>query len=129
MSAPKSPAAETPTPFWGWLREHRNGRTHHDLSEALADLTKAVVDHGKAGTLTLKLTVKPAAKGDQSVVSVSDAITIKAPAGERGEWIFYADAKGNLSKRDPRQPELPGMAIIEGGPREGEAAEEEATHA
>jgi hypothetical protein len=121
------PGEKRPTPFWTWLREQRAGRTHNDLSEALAAVTKAVVDHGKPGSITLKITVKPAAKGDTAVVSVSDAITVKAPAGERGEFIFYADELGNLSKRDPRQPELPGMAVVEGGSDLGPV--EEAHHA
>lgn len=100
-------------PFAAFLQEH--GNTHDDLSVALQELVVAVAKHGKSGTLMLKLTVKPAAKGMEHVLSVMDQITVKAPAGERAERIFYSDEHGNLTRRDPRQPELPGMRALDGG--------------
>ena len=102
-------------PFCAWLRELNGGRTQQDLTDALAQLTQAVVEHGKGGTLTLQLTVKPAAKRDEFVLSVSDKLTVKAPAGDRGESIFFADGTGNLTRSDPRQLELSGMRVMEGG--------------
>jgi len=103
-------------PFAAFLQDH--GNTHDELSVALQDLVAAVTKHGKAGSLTLKLTVKPAAKGMEHVLSVMDQITVKAPAGERAERIFYSDEHGNLTRRDPRQPELPGMRALDGGKTE-----------
>ncbi len=94
-------------PFSEFLLEQ--GSTHDDLTDALAELVDKVMLHGKPGTLTLKLTVKKATKGDADLafVSVADEIVVKAPAGERAERIFFAHPDGGLTRHDPRQLTLP----------------------
>lgn len=100
-------------PFAAFLREHSN--THDEMSTALQSLVEAVMRHGKGGSLSLTLTVKPFGKGDERVLSVSDKIVVKAPAGERAERVFFSDAHGNLTRNDPRQLNLPGMTVVDGG--------------
>jgi hypothetical protein len=92
-------------PFTVWLQEQRGGGLHGELSEKLAELSRAVLDNEKAGTLTLTIKVSPS-KMD-GAVQVEDKIAVKTPEGDRGAAIFFPDALGNLSRRDPRQPELP----------------------
>lgn len=100
------------TPFTQFLADHRNGRLQSELADAVNELVEAVVAHGKPGTLTLVLKVKPATKGAGHTLLVTDEVKVKKPAGERGESIFYADDDANLSRRDPRQPEIPGLTDV-----------------
>lgn len=94
-------------PFADWLRDQRNGRTHDDLSDALNELVEAVQEHGKSGTLTFVVKVKPAGRGDHGTVLVSDDVKLKAPVGDRPETVFFADNDHNLVRHNPAQPSLP----------------------
>jgi hypothetical protein len=96
--------------FWGWLREHKNGALHAELSEVLAEVTSAVLEHEKVGSLTLKVTVAPTKDG--RTVFVTDEVKSTIPKADRGGSIMFADADGNLSRRDPRQMELT-MRVVE----------------
>lgn len=101
-----TPTAPPRKPISQFLIEQRNGALHAELSDALADVVKAVQDHHKAGAVSLTITVKPGAKGTATLV-VTDDVKVKAPRGERPAAMFFADADGNLSRNDPRQTELP----------------------
>lgn len=92
-------------PFAAWLQEQRGGLTHAELGDALAEVVAAVVEHGKVGTLTYTVKIKPS--GDGVSVFVTDTITRKAPEGDRSAALFFADEDGNLTRKDPRQQELP----------------------
>lgn len=96
----------TPRPFSQFMIEQRKGGLHGEISEKLQELVAAVVEHEKAGTLTLTVTVKPAGNGTNQYV-VTDEVKVKAPEAARGASLFFADGRGNLSRSDPRQPELP----------------------
>lgn len=111
-------------PFAAFLQEQREGVTHSELSEGLSDLVAACIEHGKGGTLTYKVSIKP--NKDGVTVFVTDAITVKAPVGERSAALFFADDDGNLSRKDPRQQELPlrevSRPVLRGGePKEAQA--------
>lgn len=90
-------------PFAATIQELRGGLLHAELSDALAEVTSAAVEHGKPGVVILKITLKP--DGDQ--MFVTDDVTIKKPQGKRPTSLMFADEGGNLHRRDPRQPELP----------------------
>lgn len=102
QEAPERPQTK---PFAQFLQEQRNGVLHSELSEHIAVLVATCVEHGRKGSLTLKLTVAP--NKDGVTLTISDDVAIKAPQGDRGAAIFFADEDGNLSRRDPRQPQLP----------------------
>lgn len=97
---------EAPKPFSQFLIEQRGGGLHGEVSEKLQTLVAAVAEHGKAGTLTLTISVKPV-EGNLGQYVVSDDVKVKAPEPARGASLFFADDVGNLSRSDPRQPELP----------------------
>lgn len=82
--------------------DHNKGRTHDQLTQQLAELVAAVYDTRKVGTLTLKLTVKPAENVDD-MVTCSDAITMSKPEHDRPATMFYASRDGALSKDHPAQ--------------------------
>jgi hypothetical protein len=100
-------AAKAPgqRPFAAFLQEHRHGSLHAELSEQLGTLVSAVVEHGKPGTLTLAIKVSP--NKDGMTVTVTDEVTAKEPKPERGGALYFTDQRGNLSRRNPNQIELP----------------------
>ena len=103
-------APQQARPITGVLLEHRQGLTHSELSDALADVTRRVLEHRKPGSVTLKLDIKP---GPGASVELVDKITVKAPEGQRESSLFFADEHGNLSRKDPRQLELEAQPLRE----------------
>lgn len=100
-------------PFAEFLHEQRGGAAALEVSERFNELVAAVIEHGKGGELTLKIAVKPAAKGAGNVVQVTDTCTTKLPEGDRPAAIFFADDDGNLRRNNPNQPELPLRAVAD----------------
>jgi hypothetical protein len=88
-------------PFLDFLREHRSGVTHDLLSDKLQELVAAVTQEERAGTLTLKISVKPMGKGDGLEVTAS--VEMKAPKETPGTAIFFPTPENNLVRVDPRQ--------------------------
>lgn len=93
-------------PFAEWLREQRNGAAQAELTDHLAELVEAVSMHGKAGTLTLKITVRPAGSTGLGTVLVMDEVAVKKPQGERQEAIWFVDRDFGLTRHDPSQLRL-----------------------
>ncbi len=91
-------------PILDFLREHRNGVTHDELSDALQDLVAAVTAEGKGGSLTFTISIKPADKGGALIVT--DSIKVKPPAQTRSASIFYASPDNNLVRDDPKQAKM-----------------------
>lgn len=91
-------------PFADLLREHRNGSTHDELSDAMQALVAAVVEEGKVGRLTLTISIKPMGRGDG--LEVAADIKVAAPKPSPGVSIFFASPENNLVRQDPRQAAL-----------------------
>lgn len=106
-------------PFAAFLQDQRKGVLHNDLGEALAELVAAVVETGKKGTLTLKLDV--ALNKDGDTLLIADTVSVKEPKHDTKPSIFFADDGGNLTRHNPRQPELP-LRKVEGGKDNDNAA-------
>ena len=105
---PHDAEQEGPEPFSRWLFAQRDGVTHAELTDGLAALAEAVMETGKAGSLTLQIKVSKASKNGGHQMLVSDAVVLKAPTAARTESIFFYDADtGSLSRKDPLQPQLP----------------------
>lgn len=102
------------------LCDLRGGKSVLELDSSLAELVDAVRRTGKAGTLTLRLNIRPASKGrsddDVQVVMIEDAISVKAPQLERGASIFFAGIHGELTRRDPRQLTIDDVRNVEPAP-------------
>jgi hypothetical protein len=90
-------------PFGTFLLQHAKGRTHDELSEALRDLVLACRETGKAGSITLKLTVKAL---DDFAFEVLDSVTVKRPQGNRPKSIWFATPDGELTRDNPHQLSL-----------------------
>ena len=88
-------------PITDFLREHRNGVTLDDLSDALQTLVAAVVEEQRGGKLAITIAVKPLGKSDGFEVSVDHKVV--APKPTPGVSIFFASPENNLQRQDPRQ--------------------------
>ncbi|WP_314325475.1 hypothetical protein [Paenarthrobacter ilicis] len=72
---------------------------------------QAVEETGKAGSVTLVIKVDPDKKAP-GVFRISDNVSIKVPAHDRGTRIYFKDDSGNLSRSNPNQPELEGLRDV-----------------
>lgn len=107
------------SPFGQFLFSQRDGRTHAELSEAIAQVSEAVMAHSGTGTITLKITVTPL--GHENRLVVKDEVVVKLPKPIRESSIWFYDRKQRgMSRRDPNQPELP-LGVIPMRPRTGTA--------
>lgn len=84
----------------------RNGLLCCDIEDAIRDATHAVTERGKAATVTIKLTVKPATKSSSDNVIITDDVSVKLPKLSSGETILFACEDGRLSADNPRQGKL-----------------------
>lgn len=107
------------SPFGQFLFSQREGRTHAELSQALAQVSEAVLANGGTGTITLKITVSPL--GHENRLVVKDEVVVKPPKPVRESSIwFYNQSQRGLSRKDPHQVELD-LAVIPMRPRTGAA--------
>ena len=91
------------TDFREVLKHVRDGRLLFECGEAMEELVQAVKRTGSGGEFQLKLTVKPAAKGDGSKVLVSGRPKVKVPEPEVLPSMFYATDEGLLCRDNPNQ--------------------------
>jgi hypothetical protein len=73
-----------------------------EAGEKLADLAEKVTKLNGAGTMTIKLKLKPL----NNAVLMSADVAVKAPEQEKVESVFYRGADGLLQREDPRQGQL-----------------------
>lgn len=97
-------------PFTDTLNALRFGTLTDDLTKALHELTQRCADTGRAGSLTLQLSLKPG-KGGQ--IEVFDDFKLKLPKEERGSSIMFATPEGNLTREDPRQMQIDGLRTVD----------------
>jgi hypothetical protein len=91
-------------PFADTLQKLQRGKTARELALAMQDLTGAVMDTGRAGSITLTLKVSKSKAG--GMVEISDSWSVKAPKPDREVSMFFVDDDHNLHRQDPRQGEL-----------------------
>ena len=95
------------------LGQLRRGLFIEDLDVELAALVDAVRSTGRKGSITLKLEIGMASKGDDMALKITDAIKVSAPQPERGDTIMYATADGRMSRRDPRQMDIEDLRVVD----------------
>lgn len=71
--------------------------------QKFSELVGAVSQHQKAGTLTLKISIKPSTAG---AMAVKADVSISKPKGLPAESLLWATPDGNLVAEDPRQTKL-----------------------
>jgi hypothetical protein len=80
------------------------GRLLESLHSALVATSEEVVETGKPGTITLKLTVSNHGQGDE-LVTVNETLSRTSPKRPSRGAIFYA-VEGELHRDDPRQTKM-----------------------
>jgi len=71
--------------------------------EQLSDLIAAIVSTNKAGTLTMKISIKPSTAG---ALAVKAEVKVTKPKGLPPESLLWATPDNNLIAEDPRQTKL-----------------------
>jgi hypothetical protein len=101
-------------PFATALQHVDNGAAAARASRLLNELVAAVADTGKGGTLTIQVKVAPY-KTSTRTLDVTVTSTLKAPQGDEATQsaIFFHDNKGNLTRDDPTQLQLPLRTVKE----------------
>lgn len=92
--------------FMAVLGDVRSGAAVAEMSEALADIVQRAIESGKQGSISLTLTVQPHGAG-QNGFFIQDTMKVALPKMPKDKTVMFADAEGNLTRRDPRQPDLP----------------------
>ncbi len=96
---------QTPAqPFAQLLQLQRKGLLHAELTDQLQAVIAAVVQHGKAGSLTVKFSVKTSGDG---AISVTDTYSAKVPTPPAEPSMFFADDSGQFSRDRLNQDKLP----------------------
>ena len=98
ITKPRITFAETLATFNG-------GALNDELSAALNDVVEAVLLQDKAGTLTLKLSIS----ADGGGVIVQADVNGNPPRAKKAAFFYHDAKRQGLSRRDPRQPQMPGM--------------------
>lgn len=98
------PEPDQTLPFAAILNALDRGRTATELSRRMQDLIGEVRRTGKAGKLTIALTVKPS-KVD-GMVDIEETLAVKVPEFDRRDSSFFVTDDNNLTQTDPRQTEL-----------------------
>ena len=103
---------ESMRPFATVLEGIDRGRVSDEATRALAEVVAAVQQHEKAGSVTVKIEVKPR-KGDSGTVEVKAATSAKIP-GPDHTGVFFVDG-GQLSRDDPTMTAMFTRTEVNGG--------------
>lgn len=110
-TAPKPTVAAAPkiniakNSFAKSLAEVRRGGLLTECSEALSEVTKAVMETGKAGSMTITLKVRRNADGE-SVEVIAPYVNKKVPRKDPQSTNFYVGEDGELLRDHPKQQEM-----------------------
>jgi hypothetical protein len=85
------------------IRNLRQGSAEREIEDALQEASNAVLDTGKAASLTFTITLTPMGSGK---VRISDKIVTKKPEISHEDTLFFITESGLLSRKDPRQMTL-----------------------
>jgi hypothetical protein len=99
--------------FTRTLNNINAGQSVTDLSEELSKVVAAVKLTGKPGSLSYKITIKPASQRGIMKLEIEDDITSKIPKIGRERVFFFASDDNLLTRDDPRQMNLSLKVIAE----------------
>ena len=112
----------TARPFTDYLREIDRGRLLDELSEKFQSLIESVAETGKAGSISLKLSLKPTGGIDSETASLATDVKVQTPQPSRNPSLYFVTPDFNLSRRDPRQSDLEEHLHAVDGGRNAEGA-------
>lgn len=109
---------EGPRSFASFIEQLADGAAHADFGTELFELIKKCKEEAAfrnadaKGTMSIKLGFKVAPHG---AVAVEYDVASVAPKRHRMTDTLFITKGGNLSKRDERQPSLPGIRDVSAG--------------
>lgn len=86
------------------LSELDHGLAQDDASEKLTELVRAVREHVKPGSLTLKLKIVPAGNGQ--LMTITYDIKADLPKPDKEATLLFATENGRLQRDNPEQQTL-----------------------
>jgi hypothetical protein len=101
-------------PFFDTIRDVSNGKAVDELDAGLNELVQAVQRTNKGGKITLTVEVTPM-KGSTEAVQVRAVVNSKEPTFEDAGSIMFPTPEGNLQRNHFKQPELPGVSLVDPG--------------
>lgn len=104
-----APPPRAPKTFIQTLADHHYGHTADEATAKLSECIATSERTGKQTELVIKLVIKPVSKGGRYDVTAD--VTSKLPTPPREAAIMFVGPDGNLTNRDPRQQELPGLRV------------------
>jgi hypothetical protein len=126
-SAEAPPPKKPPKTFLQTMQDHHYGYTADELTAALQQCISESERTGKPTKLTLTVDIKPVSKAQGRYNVLADVKT-KLPAKEVEPAIMFVGPDGNLTTKDPKQPDLPGIRVVD-GPRAAVRPQDEAQQA
>ena len=95
------------TAFSQQIAHLAKGTLDAELTQALTDLVKAINDHGKKGSITLTLSLKPEVQnGEVKMISIKPDVKVSSPQPQRLSSIMWPTYDGDLLRNDPEQGTL-----------------------
>ncbi|MGV9282160.1 hypothetical protein [Streptomyces sp. NPDC003730] len=90
--------------FAVFLIQHSRGEAHEQISTEFHELLAAVQEHGRKGSLTIKVVVEPP-KGhvDGAPLLIGIDSDVKAPKAIAPPSMYFVDDDGRPTRNDPRQ--------------------------
>ena len=104
------------TPFSQQLAYINKGTLDAELTEALAEVIKAVRETGKKGAVTLTLNCSMLNTRDENTMKVTPKVTRTIPELDRADTIMFSTADGDLLRDAPAQVQMD-LKVIEQAPQ------------
>lgn len=102
-------------PFADFLQDHNAGAQHLKAGEALQRVVGAVLDTGKAGSVTIKVSVSPMKNTDDALLTTVE-VAEKVPTDPPKGAVFYADVDHNLTRDNPQQLQFDSIKEVPSAP-------------
>lgn len=101
-----------PQDFIAALRMMNFGDVVERLNTDYNALLREVNRLGRAGSLTLSVSLKPVNKGGVTQMEVFPAVNVRMPKQDMGADMLYVGDKG-LQREHPRQKEIEGLRAVD----------------
>ena len=102
----------TPSAILDLFKAMRNGQALDDLDAKLIQATEACVKTGKKSTLDIKLVIELSESGEVPQITIGEVTKLKLPEAPKPATLMFISKEGKLTRRDPRQVEIPGIAAL-----------------
>lgn len=95
--------------FDRFVAGHENGDLNQELTDAIREITEDISNHYQAyrGAPKATLTITFEFQHASGHIQVSAKVKKSLPAAPRTKCVYYATEKNQLTRRDPKQHEMP----------------------